>query len=149
MARRRRSVGEGRTSHSGVSSGLQSSAVGPILGGHQANNKIMAPTLPNEQVQAFLRHHYRARNWTFGENHFLVSSYSSFKNGSSGENRVKKFSGEVGIKCNQSCTVALVFCTKLYKNTPFRRPSCQAREEKRKFSPTATSLRRRRQRSRT
>ena len=34
-------------------------------------------------------------------------------------------------------------------NTPFRRPSCQAREEKRKFSPTATSLRRRRQRSRT
>ena len=33
--------------------------------------------------------------------------------------------------------------------TPFRRPSCQAREEKRKFSPTATSLRRRRQRSRT
>ena len=36
-----------------------------------------------------------------------------------------------------------------HKNTPFRRPSCQAREEKRKFSPTATSLRRRRQRSRT
>ena len=34
-------------------------------------------------------------------------------------------------------------------NKPFRRPSCQAREEKRKFSPTATSLRRRRQRSRT
>ena len=33
-------------------------------------------------------------------------------------------------------------------NKPFRRPSCQAREEKRKFSPTATSLRRRRQRSR-
>ena len=25
-----------------------------------------------------LRHHYRARNWTFDENHFLVSSYSSF-----------------------------------------------------------------------
>ena len=35
------------------------------------------------------------------------------------------------------------------KYTPFRRPSCQAREEKRKFSPTANSLRRRRQRSRT
>ena len=35
------------------------------------------------------------------------------------------------------------------KNKPFRRPSCQAREEKRKFSPTANSLRRRRQRSRT
>ena len=35
------------------------------------------------------------------------------------------------------------------RNTPFRRPSCQAREEKRKFSPTATSLRRRHQRSRT
>ena len=35
------------------------------------------------------------------------------------------------------------------ENKPFRRPSCQAREEKRKFSPTATSLRRRRQRSRT
>ena len=27
---------------------------------------------------------------------------------------MKKFSGEVGIKCHQSCTVALVFCTKLY-----------------------------------
>ena len=35
------------------------------------------------------------------------------------------------------------------RNTPFRRPSCQAREEKRKFSPTATSLWRRRQWSRT
>ena len=35
------------------------------------------------------------------------------------------------------------------RHTPFCRPSCQAREEKRKFSPTATSLRRRRQRSRT
>ena len=27
---------------------------------------------------------------------------------------MKKFSDEVGIKCRQSCTVALVFCTKLY-----------------------------------
>ena len=27
---------------------------------------------------------------------------------------MKKFSGEVGIKCHQSCTVAVVFCTKLY-----------------------------------
>ena len=27
---------------------------------------------------------------------------------------MKKFSGEVGIKCHQSCTFALVFCTKLY-----------------------------------
>ena len=27
---------------------------------------------------------------------------------------MKKFSGEVGIKCHQSCAVALVFCTKLY-----------------------------------
>ena len=27
---------------------------------------------------------------------------------------MKKFSVEVGIKCHQSCTVALVFCTKLY-----------------------------------
>ena len=27
---------------------------------------------------------------------------------------MKKFSGEVGIKYHQSCTVALVFCTKLY-----------------------------------
>ena len=27
---------------------------------------------------------------------------------------MKKFSGEVGIKCHQSGTVALVFCTKLY-----------------------------------
>ena len=33
------------------------------------------------------------------------------------------------------------------KSTPFRRPSCQAREEKRKFPPTAHSLRCRRQRS--
>ena len=29
---------------------------------------------------------------------------------------VKKFSGKVGIKCHQSCLVALVFCTKLYIN---------------------------------
>ena len=36
----------------------------------------------------------------------------------------------------------------LIANTPFRRPSCQAREEKRKFSPIATSLRYHRQRSR-
>ena len=27
---------------------------------------------------------------------------------------MRKFSGEVGIKCHQSCLVALVFCTKLY-----------------------------------
>ena len=27
---------------------------------------------------------------------------------------MKKFSGEVGKKCHQSCLVALVFCTKLY-----------------------------------
>ena len=27
---------------------------------------------------------------------------------------MKKVSGEVGIKCHQSCLVALVFCTKLY-----------------------------------
>ena len=27
---------------------------------------------------------------------------------------MKKISGEVGIKCHQSCTVALLFCTKLY-----------------------------------
>ena len=32
---------------------------------------------------------------------------------------MKKFSGEVGIKCHQSCTVALVFCTKLYKKPAF------------------------------
>ena len=38
---------------------------------------------------------------------------------------------------------------KIRKISVNRRPSCQAREEKRKFSPTATSLRRRRQRSRT
>ena len=35
------------------------------------------------------------------------------------------------------------------RNSPFRRPSCQVREEKRKFSPTANSLRRHRQQSRT
>ena len=27
---------------------------------------------------------------------------------------MKELSGEVGIKCHQSCTVAMVFCTKLY-----------------------------------
>ena len=27
---------------------------------------------------------------------------------------MKIFSGEVGVKCHQSCLVALVFCTKLY-----------------------------------
>ena len=39
---------------------------------------------------------YRARNWTFDKNHFLVSSSSSFQNGSSSENCVKKLSFEVG-----------------------------------------------------
>ena len=29
---------------------------------------------------------------------------------------MKIFSGEVGLKCHQSCLVALVFCTKLYIN---------------------------------
>ena len=32
---------------------------------------------------------------------------------------MKKFSGEVGIKCHQSCTVALIFCTKLYIKLAF------------------------------
>ena len=32
---------------------------------------------------------------------------------------MKKFSGEVGIKCHQICTVALVVCTKLYKKLAF------------------------------
>ena len=32
---------------------------------------------------------------------------------------MKKFSGEVGIKCHQSCTVTLVFCTKLYIKLAF------------------------------
>ena len=31
---------------------------------------------------------------------------------------MKKFSGKVGIKCHQSCTVSLVFCTKLYIKLP-------------------------------
>ena len=31
---------------------------------------------------------------------------------------MKKVSGEVGIKCRQSCLVALVFCTKLYIKMP-------------------------------
>ena len=52
--------------------------------------------------------------WVFDENRSLVSSYSSFQNGSSGENRGEKFSGEVGIICHQSCLVALVFCKLLY-----------------------------------
>ena len=50
--------------------------------------------------------------------HLTKITFGSFQNGSSGENCVKKVCGEVGIKCRQSCTVALVFCTKLYKKLP-------------------------------
>ena len=66
-----------------------------------------------------LRHHCRARNWTFGEYSFLASFESSIWNGSMDENRLKKFRCEVGLKCHQSCLVALAFCTKLYRNWLF------------------------------
>ena len=66
-----------------------------------------------------LRHHYRARNWTFEENSFLVSSESSIRNGSMGESRQKEIRWEVGLKCHQSCLVALAFCTKLYIKLAF------------------------------
>ena len=66
---------------------------------------------------------------------------------------------ETGKKSKKNISTIAIYCTILifiFKcelgkrvNTPFRQPSCQAREEKRKFSPAATSLRRRRQRSRT
>ena len=65
------------------------------------------------------RHHYRARKWTFDENSFLVSSESSIWNGSMGENRQKEIRCEVGLKCHQSCLVALAFCTKLYIKLAF------------------------------
>ena len=63
--------------------------------------------------------YYRARNSTFDENSFLVSSSSPISDGFSGENRMKKVSREVGIKCHRSCSVALVFCTKLYRKLAF------------------------------
>ena len=66
-----------------------------------------------------LRHRYRARNWTFDEDSFLVSSESSIWNGSMGENRQKDFHCKVGLKCHQSCLVALPFCTKLYIKLAF------------------------------
>ena len=56
---------------------------------------------------------------------------------------------EIGTPTKKSPKKHRRFSLQKTKNTPFRRPSCQAREEKRTFSPTATSLRRRRQRSRT
>ena len=59
---------------------------------------------------------------------------------------------QVGCGCHtrapNSISVSCVCRCAEARNTPFRRPSCQAREEKRKFSPTANSLWRRRQRSR-
>ena len=48
-----------------------------------------------------------------------------------------------------SHSLVFQFFHNIKNNTPFRRPSCQAREEKRKFSPTANSLRRHRQQRRT
>ena len=45
---------------------------------------------------------------------YRSKSIDGLTNGLSGENRVEKFSGEVGKKCHQSCLVASVFCTKLY-----------------------------------
>ena len=65
-------------------------------------------------VEQKKKNHYRARNWTFDKNSFLVSSESSIWNGSMGENRLKKSRCEVGLKCHQSCFAALAFCTKLY-----------------------------------
>ena len=66
-----------------------------------------------------LRHHYRARNWTFDENHCLVSSYSSSWNGSSGENRVNKFSGEVGINAIKVAWLHWFSVQSCTKNWPF------------------------------
>ena len=51
----------------------------------------------------------------FCENDFLVSLQTSIPNESAGENCVEKFSRKVGEKCHQSCLVAMVFCTKLYR----------------------------------
>ena len=70
----------------------------------------------------------------------LTGLYSSMRRLSS-EERLANFS--------RLSPSRLIYVESPQRNTPFRRPSCQAREEKRKFSPTATSLRRRRQRSRT
>ena len=82
--------------------------------------KIRKMTLGSNDLSTLpLRHHYRARNWTFDENSFLVSSESSIWNGSMGENRQKEFRCEVGLKCHQSCLVALAFCTKLYIKLAF------------------------------
>ena len=69
--------------------------------------------------RSILRHHYRARNWTFDEDSILVSSESSIWIGSMGENRQKEIRCEVGLKCHQSCSVALAFCTKLYIKLAF------------------------------
>ena len=58
--------------------------------------------------------YYRARNWTFDEKS-LFGLFLKFPS-----ERIfwwkpcEKFRDEVGIKCHQSCLVALVFCTKLY-----------------------------------
>ena len=76
---------------------------------------IFSPELSNQNRI----NHYRARNRTFDENSFLVSSESSIWNGSMGENRQKEIRSEVGLKCHQSCLVALAFCTKLYIKLAF------------------------------
>ena len=47
---------------------------------------------------ADLRHHYRVRNWTFDKKSLFGLFLKFLLNGSSGENRVQKFSFEVGIK---------------------------------------------------
>ena len=111
-----------------------STTFGPVAmatsGKQKASNfSMFAPLLQLEKSQIFtrgvflirwakknrvLRHHYRARKWTFDKNSFLVSSESSIWNGSMGGNRLKKSRCEVGLKCHQSCFAALAFCTKLY-----------------------------------
>ena len=56
----------------------------------------------------------QGKHWIFDENYFLRSSNSQTN---SLVKAWENFRSEVGIKCHQSCLVALVLCTKSYIHT--------------------------------
>ena len=67
-----------------------------------------------ECVQNILDLQYSGINLYNLESMVSEQTFSHYRAKNTTENRVKKFSGEVSIKCHQSCSAALVFCTKLY-----------------------------------
>ena len=71
-----------------------------------------------------LWHDCRAKIAFFDANDLLVSSQSSVSNGSTGEYCVKKFRPKIGKKVHESCLVASISNTKLYRNLAVSQTMC-------------------------